>query len=94
MISYIISVITLAKAKSSDSIASYSVSPHIELIGDSECVIYGLKGICEYTKDRIKINMGKYCVTFVGQDLYINSFSYRGAIVKGVIASLEFESNG
>ena len=38
--------------------------------------------------------MGKYCVTFVGQDLYINSFSYRGAIVKGVIASLEFESNG
>jgi sporulation protein YqfC len=77
-----------------DNIISYASTPHIEITGNTECVVDGLKGICEYTKDRIKINLGKYFVTFIGDELYINSFSREGAVVQGNIISMEFESYG
>lgn len=90
-------MICLAKRNNkvcADGVASYALTPHIEVIGNSECVVDGLKGIVEYTKQRIKINMGRYYITFVGADLYINSFSHRGAIVQGTIMSLEFDNYG
>lgn len=78
--------------KHREDILSYSGTPHIELNGSTQCVINGLKGINEYTKEKIKINLGKYFIVFYGDELYINSFSYEGAIVEGNIISLEFES--
>lgn len=82
------------KVKNTDDIVTYTHSPHLELVGNSECVVDGLKGIIEYTKEKIKINLGKYFVTFIGDELYINSFSHEGAVVQGTIISVEFESNG
>lgn len=70
----------------------FSNEPRLELNGSTQCVVDGLKGICEYNHDRIKIDLGKYCVTFFGDGLYINSFSYDGAIVEGNIISMEFGS--
>lgn len=81
------------KVKNTDDIVTYTNIPHLELVGNSECVVDGLKGIIEYTKEKIKINLGKYFVTFLGDGLYINSFSHEGAVIQGTIISVEFESN-
>ncbi len=79
--------------KERDDIISYTSQPHIEIVGNTECVVDGLKGILEYTKDKIKIDLGKYSVTFFGDELYINSFSHEGAVVDGTIISVEFGAN-
>lgn len=84
----------LKRKENVDTIAMYALTPHIEVIGNSECVVDGLKSIVEYTKQRIKFNMGSYYITFVGANLYINSFSQQGAIVQGTIMSLEFDNYG
>ncbi len=76
-----------------DDIVQYAIEPRLELIGSSECVVDGLKGICEYNHDKIRINLGKFFVTFYGDELWIDSFSPRGAIVQGTIVSVEFDTN-
>ena len=77
-----------------DNLISYASSPRIELIGNNRCVVDGLRGIAAYSADKIKVNLGKYYVSFFGDSLFINAFSYEGAIIEGTIVSLEFESNG
>lgn len=81
------------KKRSRDEITECAVCPHIEIIGNSKCLVEGLKGISEYTKDRIKFDMGKFSVSFIGDGLYIDSFTVGGASVEGIIFSLEFEGN-
>lgn len=68
----------------------YTGEPHLELYGNSECVVDGLKSIIEYKKDRITLNIGKKTITFIGEDLQINQLTTEGAIVKGFIMSMEF----
>lgn len=80
--------------KNKDEIISYTSQPHLKLVGNTECVVDGLKGILEYTREKIKINLGKNNVTFYGDALFIESFSPEGAVVEGTIITLEFESNG
>lgn len=79
--------------RTDDSISDYIANPRIELIGTHQCIIDGLKGITQYSTDKIKINLGKNSVSVLGDELYINSFSYQGAIIEGTIISVEFESN-
>lgn len=79
--------------KADDSIMSYVTEPRLEIIGTNQCVVDGLEGIVEYSGDKIKINLGKYSVSFFGDELFINSFSRQGAIVEGTIISVELESN-
>lgn len=81
------------KKKDRDSIVTVTREPHLELIGCSECVVDGLKGILEYGDDRIKINLGKYYATIFGDGLYIDSFSYEGAVIRGTIVSVELDGN-
>ena len=78
--------------KNNDDILTYTAQPHIELVGNNECAVDGLKAVLEYTADRICIDLGKYCVTFYGDGLCINSFSREGAVVAGTIISVEFGS--
>lgn len=80
--------------KNKDNLISYAAAPRIELTGNSQCVVEGLKGIEAYSADKIKVNLGEYYVSFFGDSLFINAFSYDGAIIEGTIVSLEFESNG
>lgn len=68
----------------------YTGEPHLEIIGNFECVVDGLKSIVEYSSDKIKLNIGKRAVTFFGEDLHINSFTPQGAVVQGFIMSMEF----
>ena len=53
------------KEKLNDTVMGYCECPHIHLVGSSQCVVDGLKGIVEYSRDRIKINLGKYCLVVV-----------------------------
>lgn len=76
-----------------DDIVQYAVSNRLEIIGVGECVVDGLKSICEYSADKIKMDLGKNYVTFFGDCLRIDSFSPRGAIVQGTIVSLEFDNH-
>ncbi len=69
---------------------TFTGEPHIEIIGTSQCVVDGLKGILQYGDDLIKLNLGKNSVTFRGENLSINSFTKEGAIVEGYILSIDF----
>lgn len=80
--------------KSKDNLISYVNAPRLEFIGNYQCVVDGLKGIAVYSTDKIKVNLGKQFVTFLGANLFINAFSVEGAIVEGQIMRVEFESNG
>lgn len=79
--------------KHSDGIIEYTASPRLEIVGNSQCVVDGLKSILEYTKDKIKIDLGKYAVEFYGCELYINALTHEGAVVEGTIVSVEFCGN-
>lgn len=74
-------------------VGEYALKPHIELIGSTELIISGLKGIGEYTSEKIRINLGSYCITVMGDNLMINSFTHSGAIINGTILAMELSSN-
>lgn len=63
--------------------------PRLELLGN-ECLVDGLEGILEYTPERIKLAVGKQEITFIGDNLHINSFSRQGAVIEGFIITMEF----
>ncbi len=78
--------------KSNDTVISYASSPHIHIIGSNQCVIDGLKGILEYSSERIGLNLGKYSVLISGENMHIDSFSHEGAIIEGAIHAMELSS--
>lgn len=84
----------MKKHANTDSVLTYTTSPHIHLIGTTQCVVDGLKGILEYSDQSIRINLGKYSVRVVGNRLCINDFSPQGAIIQGDIVSLELCNAG
>lgn len=69
----------------------YFGKPRLEMTG-SECLVDGLQSIVEYSSDKIIVNLGSQTITFLGDDLRINSFTREGAVVEGNIISMEFSS--
>lgn len=72
-----------------DGFDYYFGKPRLEMTG-SECLVDGLKSVIEYSNDKIVVSLGKQMITFVGDDLHINSFTREGAIIEGNIISMEF----
>ena len=72
---------------------AYAVQPHIELVGNTQCYLEGIERIEEYTEEKITLKLGKLCVTFYGDGLYIQAFTKEGASVEGTIVSMEFVSD-
>lgn len=68
----------------------FTGEPHLELYGNTQCVVDGLKSVLEYSDEKIKLGIGKRAVTFFGEGLHIDSFTPEGAIVEGFIMSMEF----
>ncbi len=64
--------------------------PKIELTGNREAVVDDCRGIIEYYENRIKINLGKGAVTFLGSNLHIGSMSENSAVITGSIQTIEF----
>lgn len=69
----------------------YFGKPRLEMTG-RECLVDGLQSIIEYSNDKIIVNLGSQTITFLGDDLRINSFTREGAVVEGNIISMEFSS--
>lgn len=69
----------------------YFGKPRLEMTG-RECLVDGLQSIVEYSNDKITVSLGSQIITFLGDDLHINSFTREGAIVEGNIVSMEFSS--
>lgn len=72
-----------------ETVVGYTSSPHIHLVGSGQCVVDGLRGIRQYSRESIVLDVGRYCIRIVGSGLCINEFSPEGAIVEGDILSLE-----
>ncbi len=62
----------------------------IELLGNSEAVVEGCKGILEYDDTIIKIAIHKMQVKFVGMELTIKSLNSESVIIQGKIGGIEF----
>lgn len=67
----------------------YFGKPRLEMSG-RECLVDGLDSVIEYSNDKIVVSLGSQLITFLGDDLRINSFTREGAIVEGTIISMEF----
>ena len=65
--------------------------PRLEMTG-RECLVDGLQSIVEYSNEKIVVSLGTQMITFLGDDLRINSFTREGAVVEGNIISMEFTS--
>ncbi|MGI5895739.1 MAG: YabP/YqfC family sporulation protein [Oscillospiraceae bacterium] len=62
----------------------------IELLGNSEAVVEGCKGILEYDDNIIRIAIHKMEVKFSGIDLSIKSLNSESIIIEGQISGIEF----
>ena len=78
--------------KESNAFEYYFGIPRLEMTG-RECLVDGLEGIIEYSSTKITVSLGSQLITFIGNDLKINSYTREGAIVEGNIMAMEF-SNG
>ena len=52
----------------------YIGKPRLEMAG-SECLVDGLESIIEYSNTKITVSLGSQLITFLGDDLKINSFT-------------------
>ena len=77
-----------------EGIISSAFSPRIELEGNTCCTVEGIRSIPVYNSETIKLNLGKFSVSFFGDGLFIRAFTREGAQLGGIIVSMEFESNG
>ncbi len=67
-----------------------SCGSRVEVLSNNEATIEGCKGIMDYDKNYIKLNIGNGTVSFFGKDLYAYSYCGDIVILKGKISSLEF----
>ena len=63
---------------------------HIEMNGNKEAVVDGVRGVLEYDENVIRLNTGKLIVRFTGSRLMIKTLSLNQALVCGSIMSVDF----
>ena len=63
---------------------------HFEMSGNREIVVDGCRGVIEYSKDVIKLNVGKLTVRFVGRELELRNLRKDSAIINGYVTAVEF----
>ncbi|MDD6659208.1 MAG: YabP/YqfC family sporulation protein [Eubacteriales bacterium] len=78
--------------KESDAFEYYFGKPRLEMTG-RECLVDGLERIIEYSSTKITVSLGSQLITFIGNDLKINSYTREGAIVEGNIMAMEFSND-
>lgn len=62
----------------------------VELLSNREAVVDGCRGILEYTDCCIRLSADRLTIRFCGQRLELRSYGENGAVVEGLIASVEF----
>ncbi len=63
---------------------------HIEMNGNREAVVDGVRGVLEYDENVIRLNTGRLVVRFAGSCLMIKTLSLNQALVCGNIMSVDF----
>lgn len=67
------------------------LKPHVELLGNNQAMLEGCRGVLYYDTQRIEINLGKYRILFLGDDLSMTSLTGDDAVVTGNFFKIEFE---
>lgn len=70
--------------------AAFGGDSKIELIGNTEATVDGCRCVVEYNDTKIILNIGRGNLSFHGSDLEIASLNDRIAVVRGLIARMEF----
>ena len=64
--------------------------PNIEISDNTSATIEGCKGVVEYSTKVIRVNLGKYIVSFVGRNMNLKYISSSSLIVEGFFLNIEF----
>ena len=65
-------------------------SVHMHINGNREVILEGNKGVVEYGDTSIKINTGKYIISFQGRGLHIKCMTDCDIVIHGFITSIEY----
>lgn len=66
--------------------------PRIEINSDREAVIFGCRGILEYSPERIRLITSRATIKISGRELVMTGMDKAAVTVAGVISSIEFLS--
>ena len=70
--------------------SAHLADSRIEILGNTEAVVEGCKGVLEYDENVIVLNLGKMSVKFEGEDLSLKCMNDSDAVVEGVFVSIEY----
>ena len=80
----------MRKSKDISVLAANLSGVHMEVNGNREVVLEGSKGVVEYGENSIKINTGKYIISFQGRGLHIKCMTDCDIVIHGFITSIEY----
>jgi sporulation protein YqfC len=63
----------------------------IEIFGRKKIVIEGCFGIRDYSEEVVSINMSKYTLVIMGDNLSLQNMQQKNITITGKILSIEFE---
>ncbi|MCL2107489.1 MAG: YabP/YqfC family sporulation protein [Oscillospiraceae bacterium] len=65
---------------------------HIEMMGNRQAIIGGVKGVLAYSETAIALNLGALVITFEGLELTIKSYQLEQVILNGAITEIRFST--
>ncbi len=65
--------------------------PYLQLFSNRELLIEGVYGLCEYTSEKICVNVGKKKLSISGRSLNLGRLNNKNMSVTGYITNIEFE---
>ena len=80
----------MKKNKDISVLAANLSNVHMEVNGNREVIIEGSRGVVEYSETSIKINTGKYIISFQGRGLHIKCMTDCDIVIHGFITSIEY----
>jgi len=63
---------------------------HVELMGNRQAVIEGVKGVLGYSEHEIKLSLSDLVITVHGQGLTISGYQQEALTMSGTIAQIDF----
>lgn len=71
--------------------AEQILDSRIEIFGRKKIVIEGCFGIRDYSEEVVSINMSKYTLVIMGENLSLQNMQQKNITITGKILSIEFE---
>lgn len=80
----------MKKKKDLSVLAANLGNVHMEINGNREVILEGSRSVVEYGENSIKINTGKYIISFQGRGLHIKCMTDCDIVIHGFITSIEY----